>query len=382
MSTLSKHPKDWTEQDLNDLIRDRIEESARIEYKREVNLSGAGKKEACKDFSAFANGQGGTIIYGIEEEPRKDLGSIPKGIKPITDASIKETLENVILNGVSPSMTFWIYPSPVKGGQCLVVHIPQSLSTHMVTIGKDNRYYIRRNFQSSTMTEPEVQAHYSRNYQAKGQADKRYHSERTKIETEEPFIQLVTLPLVEQALLIDPRKFPANRFSEDAKGFLYRGGLFWSYELSGNEYIDKDIGDGWSKITTSGMCEHIAPLGRWGDGVKNFPSKSLLEDLHDLLLHYGRVYITVGYYGPVKVCYRLVNTKDGVLAGVDRVWFRDKHKATKDEFFHSVDTYVESLFSNPLPIVHEIMDYIWIFFRWERGCNFFNKDSTLNENWR
>ena len=105
MTTLLTPPKDWGEDDLNALIRDRIEEFTRLEYKREVNLSNKGRKEICRDVSSFANGQGGVIIYGIEEEKRENLGSIPKSIVPITDAAIKETIENMLLNGVSPKMT-------------------------------------------------------------------------------------------------------------------------------------------------------------------------------------------------------------------------------------------------------------------------------------
>jgi hypothetical protein len=381
MSTLSKHLKDWNEQDLKDLIQDRIEESTRLEYKREVDLSEKGKKEACKDVSAFANGQGGVIIYAIEEEGRKDLGSIPKRIKPLTDASIKETLENVLLNGVCPKMTFWIYPIQVKGGHCLIVHIPQSQSTHMVTLGKDNRYYIRRNFQSSPMTEQEVQAHYSQTSQAKEETDRQYYSERTKIEWEEPTIQLVTIPLVKQSRLVDPRKFSPKTFAEDAKGFLDTG-LSWLYKLSGNEYAATDITDDWSKIAFSGICEHIDRPSLRSDGVKRFFSKDLLGDLHDLLLHYGRVYATVGYYGPVKVYYRLANTKNGVLDLMDRPPSRDRHRATKDEFLHDPDTFGENLLFDRLPIVHEIMDLVWIFFGFEGGCRFFNEDSTLKDDWK
>ena len=116
MSTLLKPLKDWSEDDLDALIRDGVEENARLEYKREIDLSPSGKKEICRDLSAFANGQGGILIYGIEEESRKDLGSSPKRIKPLTDASVKETLENVLLNGISPHLTFWIHSIQVTGG--------------------------------------------------------------------------------------------------------------------------------------------------------------------------------------------------------------------------------------------------------------------------
>lgn len=380
MSTLSMNPKDWTEDDLKDLIRDGVEENARLEYKREVDLSPKGKKEACKDVSAFANGQGGTIIYGMEEEELKDAGSIPKAIKPIADSSVKESLENVLLSGASPPLHFWIWPIPVTGGHCLAIQIPQSPSTHMVTIGGESRYYIRRNFQSSPMTEDEVSNHYARRMVAQEEADRRYESERTDISRykENAATQLCTLPLIKQPRVIDFRKFPPESFREGMEGFL-RKGFYTYYKLSANEYMfprDEDI---WSRITSSGTCEYVRIFGSKSEGIKNFPSKVLVEDLHDFLLHYGRVYASVGYYGPVRVYYRLENTKDGVL-GVGR--FIERSTATRRYFVHEANTFVESLFSDPRPIVHEIMDYVWIFFGFQGGCEYFNEGSTFSESWK
>jgi len=377
MSTLSKNPKDWTEDDLNAFVRDRIEENARLEYKREVDLSPKGRKEACKDVSAFANGQGGTIVYGMEEDERKDAGSIPKKIKPITDASIKESLENVLLSGVLPPLHFWIWPVPVKGGHCLAVHIPQSPSTHMVTISGENRYYIRRNFQSSPMTEDEIRDHYARILQAKKKAWKRYRSERTNIDRQEPTEQLVVMPLIHETRLVDPVKFPADKFREDGRGFL-NPRLDWAYEFVGKEYTSVDI-DAWSRITTSGLCEHIYHYDTEAGGLKKFYLMDLLKYLHDMLLHYGRVYKSVQYYGQVKVFYRLLNTKDGVLAPSGRCRLDPRPKPVDNEFLYDLDMYVENLHHNPLPFVRDVMDHMWVFFGYQGRCPHFNEDNSLKK---
>ncbi len=67
------------------LIQDRIEEDLHLEYKREI---GSNSGEIAKDLSAFANSDGGYIIYGIEEDKHK-----PKQIIPITGTGIKERLD-------------------------------------------------------------------------------------------------------------------------------------------------------------------------------------------------------------------------------------------------------------------------------------------------
>jgi predicted HTH transcriptional regulator len=77
----AKPLKEIAEQDIQNLVDDQIEESAHLDYKREVTFSPSGKKELAKDISAFANSGGGVILYGIEE--KKDEHGIPVPVSPI-----------------------------------------------------------------------------------------------------------------------------------------------------------------------------------------------------------------------------------------------------------------------------------------------------------
>ena len=67
------------------LIQDGIEEDLHLDYKGEIDTNSG---EIAKDLSAFANSDGGYIIYGIEEDKHK-----PKQIIPITGIGIKERLD-------------------------------------------------------------------------------------------------------------------------------------------------------------------------------------------------------------------------------------------------------------------------------------------------
>lgn len=59
--------------DLTALIDNEAEESAHLEFKEARALSKDDKKkiEIAKDVSAFANSDGGIIVYGIEEQEYK-----------------------------------------------------------------------------------------------------------------------------------------------------------------------------------------------------------------------------------------------------------------------------------------------------------------------
>lgn len=374
MSSLMKNPKDWSEDDLKALIRDGIEENARLEYKREVDLSKNGKKETCRDVSAFANGIGGIIIYGLEEEPRKDLGSIPKAIRPLTDASIRETTENVLLNGISPRITFWIYTIEVSGGFCLAIQIPQSLSIHMVTLRHDNRYYIRRNFQRSPMTEDEVKAHYEKSLKVKEDLNERYLKERTDVSMEEPLVQLVGIPIASQPRFINRRKIGPKDLTHDNKGFIGRFLGQFEYDVDSDGFYLGDHNQPLSRIKISGVCECLYPI----DIPKSFPSKTLLIDLHNFLRHYAYIFQVVGYHGPVKIFYRLVGTGGKYLevGSFDPLPYMKVDTKMK-EFIHDTESHVDTLLMNPWPVIHEIMDHVWIFFKYEGRCNFFDKEGRL-----
>ena len=58
-----------TKTDLDSLILNHIEENIHLDYKAADALSKSDnkKKEISKDVSAFANSDGGVIIYGIRE---------------------------------------------------------------------------------------------------------------------------------------------------------------------------------------------------------------------------------------------------------------------------------------------------------------------------
>jgi predicted HTH transcriptional regulator len=56
------------------LIANRIPESASLEYKSELSLDArAARKELLKDLTGMANGGGGTVIFGLQEEAARAL---------------------------------------------------------------------------------------------------------------------------------------------------------------------------------------------------------------------------------------------------------------------------------------------------------------------
>lgn len=159
--------ENWTQSDIEDLIRNNAEESIYLEFKAAGSFGkdDVKRKDICKDVSAFANSDGGIIIYGIIEKDHKaeSLSFIDGNVYT------KEWLETIINSGIQRRID-GIRIHPVRFDNDItksvyVVKIPVSpLAPHMT---KENRYYRRYNFMSVPMEEYEVRHTYERKQNVK-----------------------------------------------------------------------------------------------------------------------------------------------------------------------------------------------------------------------
>jgi hypothetical protein len=148
---------EYTIKDLEDFLKLEVEENRHLDYKRGDALSFENKKinEITKDVSAFANSDGGLIIYGVNEDKSTHK---PSGYVPIVDPKIsKEWLEQKI-NLIQPKIKdLRIFPIRLesKTNQSIyIVKIPRSDDApHMAN---DNKYYRRGDFSSDPMQGYEV----------------------------------------------------------------------------------------------------------------------------------------------------------------------------------------------------------------------------------
>lgn len=135
------------------LIDNSVPESIYLDYKGSEALAGK-PSEIAKDVSAFANSDGGIIIYGVREE-----GHLPKSIDQGVDHKkhTREWLEQIIQSSVSPIIDdLRIYQIPLNGENSVyVIQVARSVrAPHQERESK--RYYKRYNFKSAPMEDYEI----------------------------------------------------------------------------------------------------------------------------------------------------------------------------------------------------------------------------------
>ena len=133
-----------TENDLQTLIKNKVQEGRHIEYKENrPAIKDDEKKKFLIQVASFANAAGGDIIYGIRED-----NHIPTEVSGFEIENVdteKQRLANIIRDGVEPhiwGVNINILPL-CSGKSTIIIRIPRSYyPPHMVLFG-ERRFYSR-----------------------------------------------------------------------------------------------------------------------------------------------------------------------------------------------------------------------------------------------
>lgn len=148
------------EADIRALVENRVPESIRLEFKRDlVGTSDDAKKEFLKDVCALANSRGGDLVFGITEDDgvAAELSPISN---PSMDAEIRR-LASMIADGLEPRLTTCRIAGIrlSDGGAAIVVRVPLSWNRpHRVAFKGHRRFYRRRDRSVYEMDVSELRA--------------------------------------------------------------------------------------------------------------------------------------------------------------------------------------------------------------------------------
>ena len=142
-----------TIEEIEAMIRDQVQENVHLDYKDSRAIHDGARDDIAKDVSAFANSDGGVIVYGV---PEKDNLPLEIDVGVAASPCSREWIEAAILTGVKPRIEdVRIHPILRSPGRFVyVVQVPKSFrGPHQAS---DRRYYKRHNFSSVPMEDYEI----------------------------------------------------------------------------------------------------------------------------------------------------------------------------------------------------------------------------------
>ena len=132
---------------ISKLIDNSVGENISLEYKAELpGNKDSDKKEFLADVSAFANKDGGLMIFGIHETekhlPEKEKRGL--GVKDIDFDKEITRLESILQTGIEPRIEVQIKPVSSEGANFVVIRIKKSINPpHKVSFKGSDKFYSR-----------------------------------------------------------------------------------------------------------------------------------------------------------------------------------------------------------------------------------------------
>ncbi len=304
-------------------------------------LPGKGKsKDLAVDVAAMS-ADGGTLLYGVAE----DGNGRPTVPRPFGLAGARERVDQIVRTSVSEPPAIEVHEIPTDDDPSvgyLVVHVPASpRAPHMVTVGKELRYYGRGATGNAPLSEGEVARLYERRrrWEVDRDAVLEQAIEAAPIPPHEDFAYL---HLVARPAVPDEEMFDRAREGREATQFLSglisaasTAGAFSSFtpDLHGGHNHERRA-DGWAASWGLGIewkaredPSRVLDLevgldgsGRMfcGRAAQRYPQHFLVFEplvaglTAKFLAVMGGLYEAAGYLGPVDVGVAVTGLRGGV----------------------------------------------------------------------
>jgi hypothetical protein len=153
--------------DIQSLIDNEIEESIHLDFKEAnaLDKSDGKKKDISKDVSAFANSDGGILVYGVKELNHKAHSITYIDGNIYTKEWLEQTINSSIQKRISEIKIIPIRNNGNISETIYIVKVPKSYDTPHIC--RDKRFYKRFNFESVMMEEYEIRQLYGQRLKSK-----------------------------------------------------------------------------------------------------------------------------------------------------------------------------------------------------------------------
>ena len=159
---LLDRPEELDEAKLRKLCDDKCPESQTLDFKRTLpDTSPEAKAEFLKDVCAFANVDGGDLVYGISDD-----GGVAGAVFAISDAMdhTKRRLRQVLDGGIEPRVPgLQMQEVAVAGGHVLVIRVAESFDgPHRIAVNQGGRFVMRNGTGTSDFSYQQLRTAFDR----------------------------------------------------------------------------------------------------------------------------------------------------------------------------------------------------------------------------
>ena len=366
---LTKSLQDITYEDFDNLCNSRAPENRFLEFKRD--LPGPKDKdrfEFVKDVSAFANADGGDLIYGIEEQD--GCASAMAAIKDASPDSIELRLRQILDAALEPRLDqLQIQCVPVSDGHVVIVRIPSNAKGPFRVIQNSNsRFVIRDVNYVRDMTFSEIRSAFSADREFRSFVDNQQRAAVQKISEgatwrpllEGPALAFQIIPFACTTGRIDfdvIRAFDDNHYMNMSSW----GDVSKSINLDGVIFHmgSEDKIYAYSQAQRNGIFELFTFSGHSLSDAKIIPALSLAKDVREAAAVFSQHYRRLKIGGPAALALSLVGTKGRKLEMGNRYY---RSNAIGDRDVMTIPpVYLENIGDELVidPTLKSLMDITW-----------------------
>ncbi len=374
--------------DINNLITGHITEGQNLEFKKEVwGRSDEDVREMLRDISSIANGYGGYIVVGMEEDPATGAAI---ALHPVPSAG--EERDRIFASSLA-NFQPRIRGLDIKtlevtaGNEILLIKIPDSFDLHQITYKGLHQFWVRHDRQKTRMSTDEIKDAILKSHQS-GEETQKLVDDRMQAIKAAGGTKLV--------LTATPIKLESNLFKIDDEALRallkdsperYGGWNFnFPYEQIKPSLHGLKIGTQGAKILEfyrNGYLEGITYIipdrssqikQINGTEVEVIQGIAIVEYTHTFLKKLKAVMDIIGYDGQYMINLSLLNVRDkglsqyrhdAIFSSEFEVYTTDAHIEVEPLIYENID---------PAVIAKELLDRVWQAYGFEHEPYFDNGD--------
>lgn len=310
--------------DIEELKTNKICESQILDYKQQLLEDAKLLKQVC----AFANTQGGFLVFGVKETGK---GGYPREIPGVYKDKINsERIEQTILGNIQPRLNVKIriidHEDPLKA--IVIIQIPNSyLKPHMDSRSK--RFYKRYESEALPMTELEVNDAYKRRFTGYQEVESyisRLLEPKVPFRANQVIGQIILMPTISKgASMVDTssvREFdwmnrlglkPKNRYIPSSPNPSPNGVRCQLGEDHTNGFM-------WFEIHRNGCIHYKADFGALKDTTRLFLDVLFCIKLLQTLQFGSILYRRYNYFGGIKIICDIRSLAGSLLLRHERIF--------------------------------------------------------------